>query len=198
MDRPSTLQSVDSEIGARIKMLRVGRGFTLDDLAERSGVSRAMISRIERGESSATAQLLNRLCVGLGITLSSLFARAESETSSPLSRSADQATWRDPDSGYVRRRISPASADGVLDLVDVVLPPGARVPLDTRNLRGADQLVYVLEGELDMILGEETTKLSSGDCLHMRFETTITFRNPGDRPVHYLVALAPGRKAGLA
>ena len=195
MDNPSTLESVDTEIGARIKTLRAGRGFTLEELAERSGVSRAMISRIERGESSATAQLLNRLCVGLGITLSGLFARAEREASSPLSRVADQATWRDPDSGYVRRRISPASADGVLDLVDVVLPAGATVPLDTRSLKGADQLVYVLEGDLDMILGEETTTLSTGDCLHMRFDTTNTFKNSSDRPVRYLVVLSLGRKA---
>jgi transcriptional regulator with XRE-family HTH domain len=197
MDSLSPPDTVDAEIGARIKMLRADRGFTIEELAQRSGVSRAMISRIERGESSATAQLLNRLCGGLGITLSGLFARDDSEASSPLSRLANQATWRDPDSGYVRRRVSPASADGVLDLVDVVLPPGATVPLDTRNLRGADQLVYVLEGELDMILGEETTSLSTGDCLHMRFDTTNTFKNSSNRPVRYLVALSLGRKASM-
>jgi transcriptional regulator with XRE-family HTH domain len=197
MDSLPPPDAVDAEIGARIKMLRADRGFTIEELAQRSGVSRAMISRIERGESSATAQLLNRLCGGLGITLSGLFARDEREASSPLSRFANQATWRDPDSGYVRRRVSPASADGVLDLVEVVLPPGATVPLDTRNLRGADQLVYVLEGELDMILGEETTSLSTGDCLHMRFDTTNTFSNSSSRPVRYLVALSLGRKASM-
>ena len=197
MESATAPDPVDVELGARIKLLRAGQGLTLDELSDRSGVSRAMISRIERGELSATAQLLNRLCGGLGLTLSGLFARAGGEASSPLSRRADQVAWRDPQTGYVRRRLSPASADGVLDLVDVVLPPGAAVPLDSPALRGADQLVYVLDGELDMILGEKTTKLSSGDCLHMRFDTTNTFRNSSDDPVHYLVALATGRKAGL-
>jgi len=189
----ATGDSVDLAIGARIKALRASRNLTLDALAERSGVSRAMISRIERGESSATAQLLNRLCAALGLTLSGLFARTEL-ASSPLSRRADQVTWRDPQTGYVRRRISPATSDGILDLVDVTLPPGAVVPFDGQGLRGADQLVHVLAGRLDMILGEEVYALSAGDCLHMRFETPNTFRNSSGEPVRYIVTLALGRR----
>ena len=194
MEHVSTDRSVDLEVGARIKALRAGQALTLEALADRTGVSRAMISRIERGESSATAQLLYRLCGGLGVTLSGLFARAE-PPSSRLSRRADQATWRDPETGYVRRRVSPASADGILDLVEVVLPPGAAVPVDTRSLKGADQLVLVLDGALDMILGDHAYALFAGDCLHMRFETANTFRNSSGEPVRYLVALSLGRGA---
>jgi transcriptional regulator with XRE-family HTH domain len=189
------LDPVDMEIGARIRELRAAQALTLDALSDRSGVSRAMISRIERGESSATAQLLNRLCGGLGVTLSGLFARAE-EPTSPLSRRAGQAVWRDPQSGYVRRRVSPASSDGVLDLVDVTLPPGATVPFDAGALRGADQLVYVLEGRLEMLLGNDLYAMEAGDCLHMRFEEPNTFRNSGAEPARYLVALALGRRGG--
>src|SRR5689334_14209920 len=101
-----TSDGIDRAIGDRVRALRVERALTLEDLAERSSVSRAMISRIERGESSATAQLLNRLCGGLGITLSGLFERQD-PPSSPLSRRAEQTVWRDPGSGYVRRRASP-------------------------------------------------------------------------------------------
>jgi transcriptional regulator with XRE-family HTH domain len=184
---------VDQAVGERVKVLRAERGLTLDDLSQRSGVSRAMISRIERGESSATAQLLNRLCNGLGVTLSSLFAR-DDRPASPLSRRAGQAVWRDPGSGYVRRRASPASTDGVLDLVDVMLPPGTNVTFDMPEFRGADQLVYVLEGRLAMVLGETPYDLGPGDCLHMRFETPHTFRNGTSEPARYLVALALGRR----
>ena len=60
-------------LGRRLKATRLMRGLTLEQLAERSGVSRAMISRVERGESSPTAALLDRLCAGLGIVLSALF-----------------------------------------------------------------------------------------------------------------------------
>jgi transcriptional regulator with XRE-family HTH domain len=184
---------VDRAIGDRVKALRAEHGLTLDDLAARSGVSRAMISRVERGESSATAQLLNRLCSGLGITLSSLFARDDPATS-PVSRRAAQSVWRDPGTGYVRRRASPASTDGVLDLVDVMLPPGTNVTFDMPEMRGADQLVYVLEGRLAMLLGDTPYDLGPGDCLHMRFEAPHTFRNETGEPARYLVALALGRR----
>jgi transcriptional regulator with XRE-family HTH domain len=185
--------AIDVALGERIKALRGERGLTLEALADLSGVSRAMISRVERGESSATAQLLNRLCGGLGITLSSLFARADTP-SSPLSRRSEQTSWRDPATGYVRRRISPASADGVLDLVEVELPPGAAVTFDMPEFRGVDQLVHVLDGRLAMVIGETPYDLGAGDCLHMRFEAPHTFRNPFPDPVRYLVVLAPGRK----
>jgi transcriptional regulator with XRE-family HTH domain len=191
MDSPH--DAIDLALGERIKALRAERGLTLDGLAEASGVSRAMISRIERGESSATAQLLNRLCSGLGITLSGLFARAD-PPASPLSRRAGQAVWQDPGSGYVRRRVSPASTDGVLDLVDVELPPGANLTFDMPEFRGTDQLVYVLEGRLAMLLGDTPYEMAAGDCLHMRFETPHTFRNDAAEPARYLVALALGRR----
>jgi transcriptional regulator with XRE-family HTH domain len=184
---------LDRAIGERVRALRAERGLTLDELAERSGVSRAMISRIERGESSATAQLLNRLCGGLGLTLSGLFARDDAPTS-PLSRRADQTIWRDPGTGYVRRRVSPAATDGVLDLVDVMLPPGTNVTFDMPEFRGTDQLVYVLEGRLAMLLGDTPYDLGPGDCLHMRFETPHTFRNETSDEARYLVALALGRR----
>ena len=67
---------IDVRIGARIRALRAKRNLTLDGLACRADVSRAMLSRIERGESSPTAQLLNKVCGGLGITLSEFFAEA--------------------------------------------------------------------------------------------------------------------------
>ena len=85
-------------------------------------------------------------------------------------------------------------ADGVIDLVDVVLPPGAAITFDTPALRGADQLVYVLEGRLGMDLGDERHELGAGDCLHMRFDAPNTFRNTSAEPVRYVVALALGRR----
>ena len=80
-----TADAIDRDIGHRVHVLRVAAGMTLAALADSSGVSRAMLSRIERGESSPTAQLLNRVCAGLGVTLSALFAAAEAPTS-PLRR----------------------------------------------------------------------------------------------------------------
>jgi transcriptional regulator with XRE-family HTH domain len=154
-----------------------------------------MISRVERAESSATAQLLVKLSGALGVTLSELFARAQAPLS-PVSRRDEQTAWRDPESGYVRRRVSPASSDGRLDLVDVALPPGARVSFDSQPAAEADQLVLVLEGRLDMALGDVQHHLCEGDCLHMGFDQTLTFHNPTDAANRYLVVLSRPRSAG--
>jgi transcriptional regulator with XRE-family HTH domain len=186
--------TIDTDLGERIKALRTRLKLTIEDLAVRSGVSRAMISKIERGESSATAQLLGRLCAALGVTLSALFAR-QAPNASPLSRRGEQRVWQDPGSGYVRRAVSPALADGVVELVEVVLPPGAIVPFERQHLTGVDQLIWILEGALDMSIGNETHALNTGDCLHMRFEEPMTFRNTSAAAVRYAVVLAHGRSS---
>src|SRR5919106_4682132 len=94
-DMRATVTDIDQRIGTRIRELRSEKGLTLDGLAGRADVSRAMLSRIERGESSPTAQLMNKICSGLGITLSILFAETAAP-SSPLSRREAQPSWRDP------------------------------------------------------------------------------------------------------
>src|SRR3569623_700738 len=109
--------ALDRAIGERVKTLRAARGLTLETLAEKAGVSRAMLSRIERGESNPTAQLLGRVCAGLDVTLSALFAETE-QAAAPLARRADQVVWRDPASGYVRRAATPPNCGAVAEIVD--------------------------------------------------------------------------------
>ena len=162
---------------------------TLDDLAGRSGVSRAMLSRIERGESSPTAQLLNRVCAGLGLTLSSLFASAAAPAS-PLRRRAEQIPWTDPGSGYRRRVVSPEGTGSQAELVEVDFPPGATVAFEGAHLAGVDQHVWILEGTMEVTVDDDVHRLDTGDCLHMRLDQTIRFRNPGDHAARYVVVLS--------
>ena len=184
-------------LAARLRRLRAGRGLTLDGLAERAGVSRSMISLIERGESSPTAAVLDRLAAGLGVTLASLFADETRPDASPVSRRAAQTTWRDPETGYVRRNLSPPTFPSPLQLVEVVLPPGARVAYDTPAApRGVGQQVYVLEGALELTADGAPHLLDAGDCLAMRLDGPVAFRNPTAAAVRYLVALAADRGGG--
>src|SRR5215469_3055979 len=114
MDDPTSL------IAVRLRAEREARGWPLSELAKRSGVSKAMISKIERGECSPTANLLGRLSGAFGLTLTTLLSRAE-EQGRRLSRQTDQAVWRDPESGYLRRSLIPAS-NLPLDLTEIFLP----------------------------------------------------------------------------
>ncbi len=179
---------LDRRLGARLKGLRQSRGLTLDQLAARSGVSRAMISRVERGESSPTAALLDRLCAGLGVLLSALFR--DEAPGGPLARRGEQPVWTDPDSGYVRRSVSPAGTGSRLEIVEIEMPAGARVLLDApRGGFRLDQQLWLLEGELTLSVGGREHRLAAGDCLAMLLDGPIAFHNPGESPARYAVVL---------
>lgn len=180
--------NVNHGLAERLKLARSGRGWTLEHFAEASGVSRAMISKIERGEVSPTASVLARLAAGLGTSMASLFPPPNARLA-PLSRWEDQSDWRDPASGYVRRNVSPAGATA--EIVYVTFPPGERVVFDNYTAsKEIEQQVWVLEGEIEMTIGAEVTLLGTGDCLLMRLDQPITFHNPGDSPARYAVILS--------
>jgi transcriptional regulator with XRE-family HTH domain len=173
-------------IGRRVAERRAALRLALEEVATRTGVSRAMISRIERGEVHASAVVLDRLCAGLGISLSALFAR---DPGSPLLRREDQPVWQDPVSLYVRREVAPAGTGSPVRIVEVELPAGAKVQFEPGHRRVIDQHVWVLEGEIEAILAGEVHRLATGDCLHMRLVDGNGFRNPGGRSARYAVIL---------
>lgn len=183
---------IHTRIAQRLRELRDARGYSLEALAERSGVSRSNISLIERGQSSPTAAVLDKLAIGLGVALASFFddGAQTTEPPSPLIRAGDQPVWQDPASGYVRRRLSPP-APSPLQLVQVVFPAGQRVALDSA-VHEADihQQVWLIEGGMDLTVGEVTWHLQAGDCLAMRLNQPIVFHNPTRQDARYLVALA--------
>jgi transcriptional regulator with XRE-family HTH domain len=188
----AALPDTQTRLAARLRTLRAGRGLTLEALAKRAGVSRSMISLIERGASSPTAAVLDRLAAGLGVTIASLFAEEAQSEASPVSRRADQVAWRDPATGYRRRNLSPPGYPSPVELVEVVIPAGSGVAYDTpARAIAIGQQVWVLRGELELRTGGRVHRLAAGDCLAMRLEGPVAFRNPGDQPVRYLVALAP-------
>ena len=90
-----------AQIARRLRLERDARGWSLADLAERSGVAKATISKIERQEASPTAVVLVRLAGAFDLTFAGLLIRAEGEKGR-LSRAAVQPVWRDPDTGYTR------------------------------------------------------------------------------------------------
>ena len=182
---------VGRRIAKRVRELRVAHGLSLDALAGRSGVSRSMISLIERGESSPTAVVLEKLAGVFGVTLASLFAppSATIHTSgSPVTRRDDQPLWRDPASGYVRRSVSPPGAP--LQIVEVHFPPGGRVAFENgaRDVR-VNQQVWVLEGAIDVTLGGDRHRLREGDCLAMQLDRPTKFHNATRKPTRYAVVI---------
>jgi transcriptional regulator with XRE-family HTH domain len=180
---------MERRIAEGIRKRREALEISANDLAERSGVSRAMVSKIERLEVSPTAALLGRLCNGLGITLSSLIASAESKAGPPIARATDQLVWRDPDTGLLRTMISPRNTGSRVEIVQVELPSGAEVKYDAVRTP-YDQHLIVLQGKLTRTEAEETIELGAGDCMHTRVDIVHTFINRGRTPCRYLVVIA--------
>ena len=185
--------SINERIAARVSELRGAHALSLDELATKSGVSRSMISLIERGESSPTAVVLEKLSAGLGVTLASLFdapAAGAAMPPGPVSRRADQPEWQDPESGYLRRNVSPPGVPQPMRIVDVHFPAGGRVAFDT-GLRDArvHQQVWVLEGSIDVTLGAERHRLREGDCLAMQLDGPTMFHNPTRKAARYAVVI---------
>jgi len=155
---------INDRIAGRVRQLRAERGLALEALAAASGVSRSMISLIERGESSPTAVVLEKLATGLGVSLATLFDMPAAAPD-PVSRRADQAEWRDPASGYLRRNVSPGGFPSPIQIVEVSFPPGARVAYETASRATVThQQVWVLQGTIEIVLGDEPSIGGSSDA----------------------------------
>lgn len=177
-------------LGARIRRLRTERGFTLDALSRASGTSRSMISVIERGESSPTAAVLEKLATALGISLARLFAEPSADPV-PLSRRDDQMEWRDPATGYLRRAVSPADPTLPFHIVEIEFPPGARITYrNSRSGHATEQQVWLLSGQLEVTVGDRRHRLGEGDCLACRLDQPTAFHNPSNKPARYAVIVA--------
>jgi transcriptional regulator with XRE-family HTH domain len=189
-----TVSDLNQRIAKRVGELRAAQGLALDALARRSGVSRSMISLIERGESSPTATVLDKLAAGLGVTLPSLFDPPNAATRTncgPVARRDDQSQWTDPASGYVRRNVSPPGVSQPMKIVEVHFPPGGRVTFETTERdRHVHQQVWILEGSMDITLGTERYQLREGDCLAMQLGGPVMFHNPTRKPARYAVVIA--------
>ena len=180
--------AVDARLGTRLAELRAERGWSLGELAERSGVSRSTLSRAERAEISPTASLLNRLCGVYGRTMSQLLSEVEAEPAQ-LVRAAEQQVWQDRASGFVRRSVSPPHAGLRGELVEGQLSAGADISYDRPPVPGLEQHIWVLEGALAVTAQDVEHHLATGDCLRLRVWGPTRFRCAGDEDVRYALAV---------
>ena len=172
----------------RLAGLREERALSLEALATQSGISRATLSRLERGESSPTADMLGRLCAVYGMPMSRLIAEVE-QAPAQLIRRAEQAEWRDPASGFVRRMVSPPARGFAAELVEGRLPPGALIDYAQPPVRGLEQHLWMLSGVLDYSVDGVTHRLQAGDCLRFHLHGATRFSCPGPEAAHYLITL---------
>ncbi|MGC9496524.1 helix-turn-helix domain-containing protein [Streptomyces sp. WG7] len=179
---------VDARLATRLAGLRAERGWSLSELAERSGVSRSTLSRAERAETSPTASVLNRLCAVYGRTMSRLLSEVEAEPA-PVVRAAEQPLWEDRSAGFVRRSVSPPHAGLRAELVEGRLAAGADIAYDRPPVPGLEQHIWVLEGALRVTAQDVEHHIGTGDCLRTRVWGPTRFRCAGPDDVRYVLAV---------
>jgi transcriptional regulator with XRE-family HTH domain len=200
----STIVDSMAEFGQRLRTARRARGWPIERLASASGVSRAMISKIERGESSPTAVVLGKLSAALELSIAELLAAAPATRAGAgapppglapagglVRRAADTPEWRDPDTGYLRRQLS--TPQFPVAVTEVVLPAGARVPYPAGAYAFIAQLVWVQSGQLTLADGPAVHVLSAGDTFELGEPRPREFRNESAGDCRYLVVVT--RKA---
>lgn len=196
-EAPPAGRDINARIAGRVAALRTARGLSLDALAAKCDVSRSMLSLVERGETSPTAVILEKIAAGVGVPLATLFDDPAA-AASPVSRREDRTRWRDPASGYVRRNISPATFPSPIQIVEVVLPAGARVAYETAAREvTVHQQIWVQQGRIELTLGRTVYQLGEDDCLAMELNEPTAFRNPTRRSARYLVVLVTASARSL-
>jgi transcriptional regulator with XRE-family HTH domain len=185
---PDPATEIDQRLAARLATLRQVQGWTLDELAQRSGISRATLSRLERGETSPTAALLGRLCAAFGRTMSRLLAEVEAEPPQLVRRDA-QMLWVDPETGFRRRSLSPPAIGYAAELIGGELPEGAEIAYPSPPVTGLEQHIWLRDGLLDFEVDGRLYRLEAGDCLRFHLFGPTRFFCPGPGPARYLIAL---------
>jgi len=178
---------VTRQLAVRLKSERESRGWSLAQLATRAGVSKAMISKIERGEASPTAAMLGKLSGALSLTMSALLAQPGAARRGVVT-AAGQPVWTDPETGYRRRQIL-AGQTMPLELVEVALPPGAFVDMPASSYAFIRQALWVLEGTLTFREGTCEHRLAAGDSLELGPPEPCRFENRSGESCRYLVSV---------
>ena len=175
-----------------MRELRRERGLTLEELAERSGVSRAMISKVERGEKNPTLVVAAKLAEGLGITLSE-FAGTEERREVVVVPRAGRMVMRDPETGFERHLLSPSFGGRGVEFIRNVIPEGSTSGEFPPHRRGVEEYVAVEKGSLRVVIGDGQHSLGEGDALYFEADVPHRFDNTGDgESSYYLVIVSKG------
>lgn len=183
-DEPMT----STDLSRSLKTHRQSKGLTLEALARISGVSRAMISKIERGEAVPTTSVLGKLAEALELSLSQLIGGAARRGPVRVP-AAEQPVFREPGTGFERRSLSPLYRGRGVDLALNRLAPGGRTGPFPSHRHGVEEHLYVQSGTVRISVGEEAWDLGPGDYLFYPADLDHVFANIGEDEAVFLVVI---------
>lgn len=189
-DRPRDPQL--AVLGREIHAHRRRKQWSLEQLSEQSGVSRSMISKIERCEAVPSTTVLAKIAEALGVTFSTLMSRPVDNEVIHI-KASTQPVLRDETTGFTRRCLSPVLPGRGIDWVLNTLPPRATAGEFQAHRRGVEEYIYVLDGRLKAVVGSEVVTLETGDSLYFQADATHSFTNAGTRDCTYFLVIDASR-----
>jgi transcriptional regulator with XRE-family HTH domain len=178
--------STDRLIAQRLKGLRAEHGWSLDELAKRSNVSRATLSRIENAEVSPTTSVLGKLCAAYGLTMTRLMHMVEDDFA-PLIRRSTQSVWTDPTIGFRRRSVSPPAQTLAAEVLECELEPGTHITYDRPPRSGLEHYLLLIEGQLEVSVNGQAYDLRPGDCLRYQLSGPSAFTTSEQCGARYIL-----------
>lgn len=182
------MTNLEKDLARRLTELRRARNWPLEELAAVSGISRATLSRIERGDTSPTAAVLGKLASSFGLSMAELFG-ASSETVERHLPKSKQPVWQDPETGFLRRSLTPAANGFRGTVIEGVLPAGATISYAAPPIPDLEHHLVLLEGNLRCTLGSEVYDLDPGDALRFRLTTANSYHASGQSSARYLLTV---------
>lgn len=168
---------VSAALGHRIKTLRAQAQLSLEDLSRKSGVSRAMLSKVERGEKSPTLPIIVRIAQGFGLSLSALLGAEPDEAEVAVIRASERLSYRDPETGFERWVLSPAHLDNGVEVVLHRLPPGRTTGVLPPYSVPTEKYIAVSEGQLTVYVNKKPHVLKAGDSMYFEVKSPYRFAN---------------------
>jgi transcriptional regulator with XRE-family HTH domain len=176
---------IAAEIAARVRAGRAQRGWTLDELAARSGVSRRLIVQIERADANPSLATLLKLAAALGVTLTELLAtQSQDRPVAAVSRRDAMTLWSTPAGGAGRLLVS----HGPLELWTWTLQPGDRRTSHPHR-PGALELLTVQTGAIRLEVGDDHVEVPAGDSAWFDATHPHAYDNPGATAACFTLAV---------
>lgn len=187
---PAKAGAVTARLGPRIRALRRAQRLTLDALAARSGVSRAMLSKVERAEKSPSLSIAVAIAGGLGVSLSALIGAEPDRAGGRIGRASARTAYVDPETGFERSVLVAEQGETGIEILLHVIPPGQSSGVLPAYAAPTDKYLIVQSGELSVRMGEDTVTLAAGDTFHFPLTQPYVLANAGAAPCAYYVVIA--------
>lgn len=180
-------------LAARIKQLRSQTNMTLEQLAAQSGVSRAMLSKVERGEKSPTLGVLVRIAGGFNMSLTSFLGAEPDASDVAVIRASKRLAFKDPETGFERAVLSPAHLDNGVEMVLHRIPPGKSSGVLPAYTAPTEKYLIVHEGQLTVFVDGKPHVLHTGDSMYFEVKGPYSFLNEGQVPCAYYMVIVRKR-----